>query len=241
MPIVGLIVAIPLIIIISLSVFGGGQVFMPIFSWLWNLFANNFGVSMINEDTINKIFTISNTTPGVVSTKFAFFTGYIVANGAWWGYLAMFLTYLLFCLPAIIVMVIAMKYINKFKHNTYVANMLIIMKPIVAGIMASLALQLLISVLFPEIYFNKSVEQYFGKTVINQHSSATALFFASNTPYSKLCNILLKIYVPLGIIGSYIVAKKGYSLFVIIIINIIISFILFLLIPYLAGYPIPTA
>ncbi|WLP85829.1 chromate transporter [Mycoplasma seminis] len=212
-PFIGFLVCIPLIIFISLSVFGGGQVFMPIFQWLWNLMHSTFGVDSLDETMINNIFTVANTTPGVVSTKFAFFTGYVVANGSWWGYIAMFITYLVFCLPAIIVMVITMKYVKKFKTNSFVANMLIVMKPIVAGIMISLAISLFISIIIPEYYFNSSTKGYAG--------------IAENNYFVGYKNIILKIYVPVGIIGSYYLAKKKFSLFLIILINIVISLILF--------------
>ncbi|MGZ9756777.1 chromate transporter [Mycoplasma sp. 6243] len=210
--ILAFLVALPFLILISLSVFGGGQVFMPIFRWLWMFLAQNFGAN-INDDHINTIFTVANSTPGVVSTKFAFFTGYIIANGQWWGYLAMFLTYLIFCLPAIIIMVLAMKYINKFKTNTFVKNMLIIMRPIVAGIILSLALQLFLAIFVPEVSFNKSLAKY----AIEKKE----VFFVGYR------NILLKIYVPIGILFSYYLAKKKFSLFLIIVINIAISFFLF--------------
>ncbi|MGZ9755328.1 chromate transporter [Mycoplasma sp. 246B] len=210
--ILAFLVALPFLILISLSVFGGGQVFMPIFRWLWMFLAQNFGAN-INDDHINTIFTVANSTPGVVSTKFAFFTGYIIANGQWWGYLAMFLTYLIFCLPAIIIMVLAMKYINKFKTNTFVKNMLIILRPIVAGIILSLALQLFLAIFVPEVSFNKSPAKY----AIEKKE----VFFVGYR------NILLKIYVPIGILFSYYLARKKFSLFLIIVINIAISFFLF--------------
>ncbi|MGZ9763009.1 chromate transporter [Mycoplasma sp. 5912] len=210
--ILAFLVALPFLILISLSVFGGGQVFMPIFRWLWMFLAQNFDAN-INDDDINTIFTVANSTPGVVSTKFAFFTGYIIANGQWWGYLAMFLTYLIFCLPAIIIMVLAMKYINKFKTNTFVKNMLIIMRPIVAGIILSLALQLFLAIFVPEVSFNKSLAKY----AIEKKE----VFFVGYR------NILLKIYVPIGILFSYYLARKKFSLFLIIVINIAISFFLF--------------
>ncbi|QNM93451.1 chromate transporter [Mycoplasma sp. Pen4] len=220
---IGLLISIPLIIIISLSVFGGGQVFMPIFSWLWTLMHNNFGASQLTQDKIDSVFTIANTTPGVVSTKFAFFTGYLVANGEWWGYLAVFLTYLIFCLPAIFVMALAMKYVKKFKTNKYIANMLIVMKPIVAGIMIALSLQLLISILFPEVIFNKSIDEY--AKLSKPGASGYDVFIAHGHGYYR--NILLKIYVPVGIFGSYFLAKKKFSLFIIILINIAVSILLF--------------
>ncbi|TDV24258.1 chromate transporter [Mycoplasmopsis mustelae] len=210
---VGLIVALTFLMLVSLSVFGGGQVFMPIFRWLWLFLASNFGAN-INDDKINTVFTVSNSTPGVVSTKFGFFTGYLIANGQWWGYIAMFITYLVFCLPAIIVMVLAMKYIKKFKANTIIKNMLIVMRPIIAGIVLSLALQLFLSIFIPEINFNKSVSEY---ATLNHSTN----FFIGYR------NVLLKIYVPIGIGISYYLTKKKLSLFLIIIINIMLSFFLF--------------
>ncbi|WP_027121068.1 chromate transporter [Mycoplasma leonicaptivi] len=207
-------VSIPFIIFISLSVFGGGQVFMPIFKWLWEFLAKSFDAK-IDNDLINKIFTVANSTPGVVSTKFGFYTGYIVANGAWWGYVAMFITYLIFCLPAIMTMFLAMKYVKKFKSNTLVKNMLILMKPIVAGIIISLAVQLFISIYWTNFEFNKGIDKYF---LINKETNSIFIGYR---------NILLKIYVPVGIVISYFLARKKFSLFIIIIINIAISLFLF--------------
>ncbi|WP_322949460.1 chromate transporter [Mycoplasmopsis cynos] len=216
---IALFVSLPLLIVISLSVFGGGQVFIPVFLWLWNFLAKTFNLD-ISEVQINNVFAVSNSTPGVVSTKFSFVTGYLVANGQWWGFLAVFLTYLVFCLPAIFIMLIAMKYLNKFKSNSYIKNMIIIMKPVVAGIMISLALQLLINIFSPEIYFNKvNKEHYIG------------LNNSSKNYFISYKNILLKLYIPISIILSLYLVKKKVSLFLIILINVSISFILFA-IPY---------
>ncbi|EIE39346.1 chromate transporter [Mycoplasmopsis canis] len=220
--ILALILSIPLLIIISLSVFGGGQVFMPVFEWLWKFLNSLFNLN-IDDQVIYKVFTVSNATPGVVSTKFGFLTGYLVSKGEWWGFIAVFLTYLVFCIPAIIVMVLAMKYITKFKSNSYVKNMIIVMKPIVAGIMLSLAVQLFLSVILPEIGFNKGT----GADYIKINDSSKNFFVGYR-------NILLKMYVVLGIGFSFYLARKKKSLFMIIIINVLISLFLFA-IPF-SGY-----
>lgn len=78
-----LLVALPFLVLISLSVFGGGQIFMPIFSWFWGLFREWFG-SNITESDISQVFAVGNATPGILSTKFALVTGYFYANKEWW-------------------------------------------------------------------------------------------------------------------------------------------------------------
>ncbi|WP_322908306.1 chromate transporter [Mycoplasmopsis felis] len=220
---VAFLISIPLLILISLSVFGGGQIFMPIFRWLWTFLSSVFG-SQISEEKINTVFAVSNSTPGVVSTKFGFFTGFLTAysdDGSvlWWGYVAMFVTYFFFCLPAIIIMLLAMRYIKKFKNNSFVKNMLIILRPIISGIIFSLVLQLLVQIFLPEIEFNKNSIKYFSYTK------------TENNFFSGYKGVLLKIYVPLGILISYYLAKKKFSLFLIILLNVCVSFILFA-IPY---------
>ncbi|MCU9938696.1 chromate transporter [Mycoplasmopsis felis] len=117
---------------------------------MWTFLSSVFG-SQISEEKINTVFAISNSTPGVVSTKFGFFTGFLAAysdDGSvlWWGYVAMFVTYFFFCFYAIIIMLLAMRYIKKFKSNSFVKNMLIMLRPIISGIIFSLALQLLVQI-----------------------------------------------------------------------------------------------
>ncbi|ADE19668.1 chromate transporter [Mycoplasma crocodyli] len=214
---IALLVSIPILILISLSVFGGGQVFMPIFKWFWELLAKLFQ-SDINQDTINRIFTISNATPGVVSTKFSFFTGYIIANGSWWGYLAMFLTYFVFCLPAIFVMLVTMKYINKFEDKLIVKKLMLYMKPIVAGIIFSIAIQLILSIMFPYIYFNEGINKYVGLNFNDQK----ALFF------SGWRRLMLYAYFPTMTIISIYLSHKKTPLFWIILLGLVSSLICFM-------------
>ncbi|RIV16968.1 chromate transporter [Mycoplasmopsis gallopavonis] len=227
---ISLLVALPFLVLISLIVFGGGQVFMPIFNWFWNLLANIFGTN-IDEQKINQIFTVANSTPGVVSTKFAFYTGFLVANGSWWGYLAMFLTYLVFCLPAIFCIFFAMKYMNKFKENHFLKNLISIFKPLLAGIMLALAIQLLISIALPNYYFNKSVNLYFGKMNPSSTSSLTLQVFGGNDKLSQIRRICLYIYLPLAAFIALIALKFKVNLFLIIIINVLLAINLLGLLP----------
>lgn len=201
----------------SLSVFGGGQVFMPIFKWMWLFIAKNFDIN-INETMINNAFTVSNSTPGIISTKFAFFTGYFISNGSWYGHLLTIVTYFFFVAPAILMMFYSMKYINKFNDSPILKRLIIILKPVVAGIVVSLALQLIISVIFPYLIFNDSINDYFQLNF----SSQKVIFF------SGWRLIVLYIYVPISVIISFILYRKKVSLFWLIIVNILIVLIIFM-------------
>lgn len=52
------------VFILGLIVFGGGQVFMPLFKSLWE-FMGHHG-SHIDQSNIDNMFTVANSTPGVV-------------------------------------------------------------------------------------------------------------------------------------------------------------------------------
>ncbi|WP_027123004.1 chromate transporter [Metamycoplasma spumans] len=216
--ILALLLSIPLLIFISLAIFGGGQVFMPVFQWMWQLLSKIFHFT-ISDDIINQVFAISNATPGVVSTKFGLITGYLVSNGQWWGYLAMILTYLVFIIPAMLMMYFAMKKVNKLSDNITIKKLLLIMNPVVAGIVISLAIQLIISTMFPYISFNNGSAKYAG--LINEINSEKVAFFRGWREY------ILYLWVPFGSTFSFIAARKKLPLWAIIIINLILTFIIF--------------
>ncbi|KKB26621.1 Chromate transport protein [Mycoplasmopsis meleagridis] len=223
MIILGILVACIFVVIFSLVVFGGGQIFMPMFKWLWTLLNSTFGIN-ISENTINQIFTVSNATPGVVSTKFAFFTGLVLANNAdgsiaWWGYLTMFLTYLVFCLPAIFVLIFAIKYLKKIENKPFMQRALLLMQPVVAGIIVSVGFTLLIEICLPFVSFNGpgGIKEYFKI----DFQSEKAKFF------SGWRLIVLLIYSVINIISSFYLYRKKVPLFALILANIIISLIVF--------------
>lgn len=204
------------LIVASLSVFGGGQIFMPIFKWMWLFIAKNFNIE-ISETMINNAFTVSNSTPGILSTKFAFFTGYFISDGSWYGHLLTIITYIFFIAPAILMMFYCMKYINKFNDSPILKRLMIILKPVVAGIVISLAVQLIINVIFPYLIFNDSASDYFKL----DFDSSKAIFF------SGWRSIVLYIYVPVSATISFILYRKKISLFWLIIANVAICLIIF--------------
>lgn len=135
--------------VISIIVFGGGQIFIPFFKILL------IDMMHVNSDLWDSALTLANATPGVFSLKLAFITGYLAAFGEWWGYLAMFLTYTIFILVPIFVMLFAMKIFGRLQTNKYMITINKLMKPVIAGILVALSIQLLISAMFPIIQFNE--------------------------------------------------------------------------------------
>ncbi|MBD5788764.1 chromate transport protein [Mycoplasma synoviae GX11-T] len=203
--------------VISLSVFGSGQVFIPLFRWFWMFLEKTFNAN-ISNDTINEVISISNLTPGLVSTKFAFFSGYLISNGYWYGYLAAILTYVVFALCAIMVLVFVMKNLKKFESSKTIQRIFVILKPVIAGIIFSLVIQLFISITFPFVTFNSSISSYFkidfGKT--------NAIFFSGWRRY------VLFAFVPVSISFSIIMLKKTkIHLLVLILLNIALALLFF--------------
>ncbi|MGZ9414198.1 chromate transporter [Mycoplasma sp. 5370] len=203
------------VLIIGLIVFGGGQVFIPIFENFWNFLSNTFNLE-ITKDQIDTVITISNSTPGVVSTKFAAFTGILVSNGQWWGWIISFFTYLIFCLPSIFLMILSVKLIKNTEKNKYLSKVIKYLNPVLAGILFALAIQLFISITFPNIYFNDINLRYFGVKSTEKSSFFSGWRF-----------IALIIYSIFFIIISIVWNIKKKPVFLLILISIITAFIVF--------------
>lgn len=177
---------------------------MPLFQSLWKAMGH------VSDAQINNIFTITNSTPGVVSTKFSVFTGYLAADGAWWGWLAMILTYLIFVIPSIVMIWWAAKMINKSEQSKHLKLMTTYLKPVIGGIVLALAIQLFIGTAFPKLVFN-------GKDYIGTKESIfTGWRLIILIPYSII----------VAIESAYLYSKK-VNLFWLIIIHIVIGLVLF--------------
>ena len=134
--------------IISFVVFGGSQVFIPYFKIL---LVNFIGVS---PETWDSVLAITNATPGVFGLKLAFISGFLAANGSWWGWLLMFLTYSIFIIiPIVFILLIFKKYKEK-QNSKFMISFSKIMKPIIGGILCSIIINLFISILLPFVGFN---------------------------------------------------------------------------------------
>lgn len=202
------------VLILGLIVFGGGQVFMPLFKSLWELMSNH-GAN-IHQDNIDNMFAVANSTPGVVSTKLATFTGYLSANGEWWGWLALILTYLIFSIPSIILVWWAYKLMSKTETNKYLKNMMNFLRPVVVGILLALSIQLFLGTAFPQVVLNTS-KDYVGI----DSTTAKATFFSGWRLYALIS------YVIVVIPESFILYRRKVNLFILIISHIVVGMVLF--------------
>lgn len=190
----------------SVVVFGGGQIFIPFFEIIFNLMG-------VDQDVVDSVITIANATPGVFSTKLAFISGYLAANGEWWGYIGMLATYLIFASVPIAMMFFSMRFLQKMEKSTFFIILLKYMRPIVAGIMISLAIQLLISVMLPFINFNE----------FKDYASLKYETFFTEWRFWVLIT-----FVPISIAYSYwLIYKKKINMIFIILFNIVITLIIF--------------
>lgn len=212
------------VVVLGLIVFGGGQVFMPLFKALWHLMDKVHHIDHIDQK-INDVFTIANSTPGVVSTKFALITGYLSANGEWWGWAAMFLTYLVFAVPSIIMVWWAAKLVNNSEKSKHLKLMTKYLKPVVAGIVIALAIQLFVGTAFPQVVFNNSVSHYMGVDKSTLDESARV------TQYGFFKGWRLWVLIPYSIVvtieSAWLYAKNKASLFLLIVIHIVIGLVIF--------------
>ena len=209
-----LLIAIIGVLLLGLIVFGGGQVFMPLFKSLWDLMASHG--SNIHQDNIDNMFAVANSTPGVVSTKLATFTGYLVANGEWWGWLSLMATYLIFSIPSIIIVWWSVKLMKKSTESKYLKNMMIFLRPVIIGILISLSIQLFLGTAFPKIILNSS-EKYIGLNTSGDKQN----FFDGWRRYALIS------YVIFVIPESFILYRKKVNLFILISSHIVLGMVIF--------------
>lgn len=208
--------SIALLMFISFTVFSSGQIFMPIFRWFWGLLNRVFDAG-IDVQEINNIFTISNITPGIFSTKLAFTTGFFITKGHWGGFALGFLTYFVFILIPILIMHGALKFMKKKGETNFMVSLMKVMNPVVSGIIAALVAQLSIAIIFPQIVFNESIQRY----ALIDETRRKALFF------SGARRILLYIYMPVTIILSAVLYNTKVSIGKMFILNIIVCAAIF--------------
>lgn len=135
-------------LIISIVIFGGAQVFIPYFKILL------VDILKVSDQDWDSVLSIANSTPGVFGLKLGLVSGYLAANGEWWGWILMILTYLIVVfIPIVIIILIFNKY-QKIKTNKFMISCLKIMKPIIAGILISVVINLSMSLIIPFVNFN---------------------------------------------------------------------------------------
>ncbi|QJG66906.1 chromate transporter [Mycoplasma phocoenae] len=209
-----------LVFMSTFIVFGGGQIFIPVFSWIFTLLSENFGAH-IDSEIAEKAFAVMNATPGIFGTKVALFTGYLISNdatqeGQWWGFITMIITYLCAVIPSILIMHLAMKLCAKNKNNVYFIAINKYMKPVMSAIVIGLAIQLFIGTLLPYVTFNKS-DSYF---LINTENVKSKVF-------SEWRLYALYAFVPMVIIATIVAQRKKIPLLYTILIAIVLALVIF--------------
>ena len=90
----------------------------------------------INEFT--DIVAISQMTPGPIGINSATYVGYSATGNIWGAIVATFAI----CLPSFIIMLLIAHYYLKFRQNKYVNDIFMGLRPVIVGLIASAALQL---------------------------------------------------------------------------------------------------
>jgi len=91
----------------------------------------------VNEFT--DILAISQVTPGPIGINSATYVGYVAAGNAWGSIIATFAI----CLPSFIIMLTIAHYYLKFRNNKYVNDVFTALRPVIIGLIAAAALQLM--------------------------------------------------------------------------------------------------
>lgn len=216
MLVVAILISIFIIFLLGLLVFGGGQVFIPFFTWFWNLLPS-FGVSISQQD-IQTIFIVGNSTPGVLSLKFAAATGLIISKFQWWGWLIAILFYLVFTLPAILLVVVwnKNKIKNKGKTSVFWVQLINLFRPAILGIIIALVVSLFINLVMIQHVFNTS----HGYIFINNDTERISFF-------SGIRYWLLILFVPIWVSISTILYLKKINIFYILIGGLSTAMIIF--------------
>ncbi|MGL5520053.1 MAG: chromate transporter [Metamycoplasmataceae bacterium] len=200
--------------IISIVVFGGAQVFIPYFKIL---LVNVLGIDL---NTWENLLSITNATPGIFGLKLALASGYLAAQGHWWGYLLMFGTYFIFTLVPIFMMTIVMKKYNKIKQTKFMVLFLKIMRPVLSGILISVVLSLLMSLVVPFIGFNDLGSEF---SELDKY-----LYFKEHSFFKEWRYWVLLTWSIISIPADFVIIRKyKTNIIFLIITNIVLCMLLF--------------
>lgn len=123
--------------LIGLFTFGGGYAMIPMIQ------EQVVGKGWISGETLTDFIAISEVTPGPFALNISTFVGNNVA-----GIFGAVCSTIGVILPSLIVIIIVAMILNKFMKNRFVQGALIGVKPIVLALILSVAITLLIKVLF---------------------------------------------------------------------------------------------
>ncbi|MDR1974911.1 MAG: chromate transporter [Bacteroidales bacterium] len=101
----------------------------------------------IDVAQFSDMIAISQTTPGPISINCATYTGYIATYSVYQshfiGILGSLLASLALCLPSIILILVVLNVLFKYRKNKYVKNIFAMLRPVVVGLIFSAAIVLM--------------------------------------------------------------------------------------------------
>ncbi|VEU74741.1 Chromate transporter [Mycoplasmopsis citelli] len=216
-----ILVSLVFIALVSLTVFGGGALFIPVFDWLWKFIPQNYPSVQISQDQINSFLAAGNATPGILSPKFAVYTGWVIAGNHWYAFLILILAYLAFMIPAISLLLIFRKIIRKNKNKLFVKTFFDFMFPVLIGVMISLSVSLFLRITYPFLSFNGASK--YIKTDYSKDLTKNGIY----NFFKGWRLILLMIYSPIAIIVFIILIQRKTPIIYLIFASIIIGLVIF--------------
>lgn len=128
---------------IGLFTFGGGLAMMPLIRQ--EVINNNF----MSIDELIDFIAISESTPGSLAVNMSTYVGYNTN-----GLLGALCATLGVILPSFIIILFISKAYDSFKENKYIKQVMINLKPVIVGLIASTFISLSITVLFNDLPIN---------------------------------------------------------------------------------------
>jgi len=129
--------------LIGLFTFGGGYAMIPLITQ--EVVAKPWG---IDQALLFDFIAISESTPGPFAINISTFVGFSQGTNVWYGILAAFSTTLGVIMPSFIIIIIIAKLFHKFATNKFVVGFLTGVKPVVVGVIFSVAIGFLIKSIF---------------------------------------------------------------------------------------------
>ena len=118
---------------IGLFGFGGGYAIIPLIQH--EMERNGW----MTETEFTDIIAISQMTPGAIGINCATYVGYTTSGSILGAALAVFAI----CLPSFIIMLTLCKLFFKYQQNTYINSAFVVLRPVIVGLLATVALLLM--------------------------------------------------------------------------------------------------
>lgn len=156
---------------IGLFSVGGGLATIPFLKQL----AENVGYGWFTVDQLSDMIAVSESTPGPIGVNMATYAGYnagVEINGILTGFLGGIVATLGIVCPAIIVICIISKFMQKFKDNKYVNYAFYGIRPAVSGLITGA----MASVFVSAVFYTVEAENFMGFNITGVNIPAVVTF-----------------------------------------------------------------